>query len=179
MQEARREQEKEARQVAFLLLRYVFLFFAAAGNFFVLRKIFFPLTAYATFFLPEKFLLVDACVAVPAYYLLLFLCFSCFDVKLWRRISAFIFSSAVFFVFNISRIALLSVVAETAFAALHFVLWHIAIFVAAGIWLLAARIFTMPIPLYSDMAFLFSLLRKKRKKASKTKVSNSASLPGF
>jgi len=119
--------------------------------------------------------LIPACIASSAYILLFLLLFSV-QMKAKDRIKALVFSIFLFFIFNVFRITLLSIIIKSpVFEILHMFLWYflstLAVFL---IWILDVKMFNISnIPVYSDFKDLLSLAKNRKKlKKSKRKSKN-------
>ena len=168
-----------------IILRYLILILIALPGLWLFYTVFTPLTVYPVHFLLGLFFdavllskihilvnnipieLIPACIAGAAYYLLLVFNLSTPKIKLKKRISAILFSFAVFLIINILRIFFLSIIAisgSSSFDITHKLFWYLAstVFVV-GIWFAEVKIFKIrEIPFYSDIKFLYkrSLLKK-------------------
>ncbi len=178
--------------------RYILILLLGLGNLWIFYKIFTPLTANLSFLLlklisPEtmisgtnilfkqvSILLVPACVAGSAYYLLTILALSVADVKPLKRASILLFTLASFLILNVLRIFLFSNITEwSLFNTAHLIGWYLisTVFVV-GIWFLTVKLFRIKsIPIYTDFKFLFSrtTLKKQRKKSVKQRKNTKRS----
>ena len=176
--------EKSKRFLS-ISIRYLILLLVALPNFWLFYSIFTPLTisvinfSLGLFFETIRFgnvILLDnkisieiipACVAGSAYYLLLILNLSIAKIKTTKRIKMILLSFAMFFLINIFRIFILSIILLadfTSFIIIHKIFWYAmsTIFVV-GIWFYEIKLFRIKeIPFYSDFKFLYkhSLLKK-------------------
>ena len=148
--------------------------------------IFTPLTIYGVYFLLGLFFpivlsgeiillnnnlfiyLIPACVAGAAYYLLFILNLSIPNIKISKRISLILFAFLAFFIINLLRIFVLSVLYFNGFPffdLFHKFLWYFgSVIITAGIWFLEVYFFKIKdIPFYSDLRFIYkkSLFNKK------------------
>ncbi|MDD5191548.1 MAG: pacearchaeosortase [Candidatus Nanoarchaeia archaeon] len=172
---------KDIKKPLFLLIRYIVLL----GLMFTLPliyKILTPLTVYSTGFLLKLFYqvsvskdmiilpniliqIIPACVAGSAYLLLLILNLT-LPMKPKIRFYSLLFSIPVLFIVNVLRIFVLSVLlAENSqfFDFTHKIFWYIlsTVFVIA-IWFFTAYLFKIKeIPIYSDIKYLISNIKKR------------------
>ena len=170
-----------------IVMRYVVLLIIAVPNLWVFYAIFTPLTLYVLSFVLKLFFevsvinntlvlnsqfpieIVEACVAGAAYYLLLILNLSVSGIKLKKRLAMIFSSFAFLFVINILRIILLSIIyvkGYSFFDAAHWILWHLmSIVFVVGIWFAEVRLFKIKeIPVYSDIKFLVSNIKKAKRR---------------
>jgi exosortase/archaeosortase family protein len=116
--------------------------------------------------------IIGPCIAGSAYYLLLILNLSIPKIELKKRIELIFFTFSSLLIINILRIFLLSILfvsGTSLFDITHKIFWYAGstIFVV-GIWFLGVSIFKVKeIPFYSDIKFLLSNYKKKRKTKSK------------
>lgn len=169
------------QRILLLFLRYFFLISLSFGNlaffyflfsapthfFFVsLSKLFFDVQIQEGCFLINSvpITVIDACVSGSAYYLLFILNFTT-PLKIRKRILVLLFTIFVFFIFNISRmIFLLAILNYEIFNLTHNLLWHFGstIFIVL-LWFLSIKIFSIKeIPVYSDMVYLYSLIKLEK-----------------
>ena len=174
---------KQSKRILGLFARYISVLILGAGNLYLLYKILTPLTVRATSILLAIFspttvadnlirfngLMIDivpACVAGAAFFLLLFLILSTAEIKPRKRTSVIILSLVTFFILNILRIVILAKLARTSyFGVVHWASWHIisTLFVV-GIWFAIVKIYKIKsIPVYSDLMYLQSLFKPKKK----------------
>jgi len=108
-----------------------------------------------------KFSIVDACVAVLAYYLLWILVLLTKDISLKVRIKLFLFGSLLIFLMNVFRIVLVVNVAVnygfTWFNVIHLIFWKgISGVYVALVWIILVRYYNIrSIPLYDDLKKLY------------------------
>lgn len=166
--------------VQHLIIRYGCIILFSLIGFFILSKIFTPLTINASFLLFNLFYdtkivldtllingaaikLIAACVAVPAYYLLIVLNLAMPRITFSKRISLFLFTLLGFFVINILRIFFLGVLfvnGSSFFNFSHIFFWYIlsTVFVV-GLWFLGVFLFKVKeVPFYSDIKDLYKSL---------------------
>ena len=180
--------DKQLKKITGMFSRYFLLLLAGIGNLYIFYKILTPLTVVAVGAILSLFtevivvgnlMLVDgifieivpACVAGAAFYLLFLLIFSTAEVKPRKRFFALVTAVGTLFFLNVIRIVFLSLIVDkTYFFVIHWVLWHVAstVFVVA-VWFFIVRIYKIKsIPVYSDVKYLISL-RKSRKKSQRKK----------
>ncbi len=134
----------------------------------ILRMLYHPVIVYDnTLFVGHyAIVIVDACVATSAYYLLLLLNFG-LAMPLKKRILSLVFSFSLFFLLNILRILFLTylfVYESIFFKTVHLVFWHImsTLFVV-GIWFISYVLFSIHgIPFYSDIKKLIAERKSKK-----------------
>ncbi len=173
-----------------MFFRYFLLLLAGIGNLYIFYKILTPMTIVAVetilsfftrvtvadnlMFVGGIFIeIVPACVAGAAFYLLFFLIFSTAEVKPKKRFFALITAIAMLFSLNIIRIVFLALIVDNVyFSLVHWVLWHIAsTILVVAVWFLIVKMYKIKsIPIYSDLKYLNSL--KKSRKKSKRKKKN-------
>lgn len=163
-------------------LRYLLLVMLALFGFKLIYAIFLPLTIYPLNFLLSLFydssiaensiligsfsiILIEACIAGSAYFLLLMLNFS-LPMRLKTRIYSLIFSILVFLSVNILRIFIFSILLVNSFKYFnltHLIFWYIiSAIIVFFIWLATIKLFKIKkIPFYTDIKFVYSIRRKK------------------
>jgi len=161
------------KKAFYLLLRYFSLIILALNNFYIISFIVTPLTIYASyfslnlvyseihfipprtfFFADLKIELVEACIAVAAYYFLIILNLTT-PMKIKKRIFLFAFTILSFFVLNVVRIFVFSILLEKNFHYFdlaHWLIWHFgSTLLLLVLWFAGVRIFKIKeIPVYSD-----------------------------
>jgi exosortase/archaeosortase family protein len=166
-----------------LISRYSLLILAALFNLWIFYAIFTPLTIYPVYFLTSLFfntallgnillvnslipiILIKACIAGSAYYLLFIFNMSIPNIKLKRRIGMIAFSFLSLLILNIIRIVALIIVymqKNSAFDVTHEIIWYVfgTLFVV-GIWFAEVKIFKIKeIPVYSDIKLLIGRIKK-------------------
>lgn len=173
---------KIRKSIIFLFLRYLTILLFGIGGGIIFYKIFlFPTVFFSgkllsffsdTYFIDDFIFFKDipieiskACVAAAAYYLFFILSFS-FPLKINKRIKILLFNWGVFFLVNVLRIVLMSLLIEGEFFdKVHMFVWNFlsTIFVV-GIWFLSTKIFKIKeIPFYNDFVFLKSFLKISKK----------------
>lgn len=174
------------KRVSSLILRYIFLLLISLGNFWILYKIFTPLTLNSSYFILKLFYsdasiagnvvsfsgnsvgIISACVAGAAYFLLLLLNLGV-SMSVNKRIKSLCFIIISFFIVNIIRIVVFSILFAANYSSidiLHKITWHIlSIVFVIGLWFIAVKIFKIKeIPLYSDLKYVYSLTKSKKKR---------------
>jgi exosortase/archaeosortase family protein len=159
-----------------MFLRYALILIVAIPNLWIFYLIFTPLTLYVSYFLLDIFFsatvsgstilinncapieFINACAAGSAYYLLFLLNLS--TPKLKSRITALAFSFSAFFLLNITRIFILSLLFinnSQIFDAAHKFSWYtLSIIFVVGIWFLTVKLFSVKqVPFYTDLKFLY------------------------
>ena len=180
--------DKQSKRIIGLFTRYFLLLLAGMGNLYIFYKILTPLTiksagAIISLFTKTTIIgnmiftkgviieIVPSCVAGAAFYLLFLLIFSTAEVKPKKRFMVIITATAILFLLNIFRITFLTLIVDKAYFLLtHWILWNLAstIFVVA-IWFSIVKIYKIKsIPVYSDIKYLASLV-KPRKKSKRSK----------
>jgi exosortase/archaeosortase family protein len=111
---------------------------------------------------------VEACMATTAYYLLALLILTTKDIGLKKSIKMFLIGALLIFVMNLLRITLLVMAVVNMglnwFNAIHMLFWYIiSTFYVLLIWIFLIRFYKVKnIPIYSDIKYLLSELRKKK-----------------
>lgn len=164
-----------------LLTRYILLILLGLGPFFLIYKIFTPLTVYPVYYVLNLFYnatlsetnilinshtikIIPACIAGSAYYLLLVLNLTT-KMNIRKRIYSIIYSTLLLLILNITRIIILSVFfinSLSFFDLTHKVFWYglSTVFVVA-IWFSQVKIFNIKnIPIYSDLNGLIRMRSK-------------------
>jgi len=176
--------KKKNKNIFYIFLRYLVLILIALPGFDIFYFIFSPITVYPIYFLLslvyEVFLqgttiligtipieIIGACIAGSAYYLLLILNLSIPNVKIEKRILMIIFSCGIFYILNLLRIFLLSIMYvnnSSLFDFSHKLFWYLGstIFVI-GIWFLEIKVFKIKeVPFYSDLKYLYNSQKKSK-----------------
>jgi len=166
-----------------LLTRYTILLLAPLNSLFIFYFILTPLTLYPVYFLFNLFFetsligniihvkniaieLIDACIAGPAYYLLLILNLSVPKIKFKKRIKMIIIAFMTLLIINIIRIFVLGIIyiQENAwFNFTHALFWYsLSIIFVILIWFAEVKLFKIKnIPFYSDMKYLYKKSKLK------------------
>jgi len=182
------------KDIKSLILRYLILVLVALPNLFIFYLIFTPLTLYVSYFLLDIFFsatlsvvkstvlinncapieFINACAAGSAYYLLLLLNLATSKVK--KRLTAIAFSFSAFFLLNILRIFILSLLfiyGNPLFDVAHKLSWYaLSIVFVVGIWFWTVKLFSIKqIPFYTDLRDVYnkSSLKKKINKPKRRK----------
>jgi exosortase/archaeosortase family protein len=120
----------------------------------------------------KSFKIISACVALPAYYLLLFLTLTTKDLSFKKSCKLLIVGSILIITMNIIRIDFLILVfiglGKSWFDYIHLFLWKFVsgIYVAL-VWIFLTKKYNIQsIPIYDDFKYLYSksLFRKKNQK---------------
>jgi exosortase/archaeosortase family protein len=165
-----------------IVLRYI-LIIASLFSLPLFYVIFKPITLYLTYFLLKLFFsvqltgnmlifantnveIIDACVAVSAYFLFLALNLATREIKFGKRVLLFFFTSFVFLVINVIRIFLLTImlINKSAFFDLtHKVFWYVlSIVFVFLIWILGTKLMKIKqVPVYSDVKWILEKIRIK------------------
>lgn len=160
------------KRVISLAARYLLLLLVAIPNFYIIYKIFTPLTIYPAFFLLKLFFnvslsgtnlafnnyliqLVPACIAGSAYYLLLILNLAT-PMQIKTRVKSLLFLLLTFLAINIIRIFFFSVLFVKSFSLfnlIHMIFWYIiSVAIVFLIWYANIKIFRIKdIPVYTDV----------------------------
>jgi exosortase/archaeosortase family protein len=159
-----------------MFLRYAIILIVAIPNLWIFYLILTPLTLYTSYFLLDIFFsatlsgstilinncapidIINACTAGSAYYLLFLLNLS--TPRLKHRIKAILFSFSAFFLLNIIRIFVLSLLhinTSQIFDAAHKLSWYsLSILFVIGIWFLTVKLFSVKdIPFHTDLRYLY------------------------
>jgi exosortase/archaeosortase family protein len=171
-----------------LILRYLILVLIATPNLSLIYGVITPLTVYPTIWIlqiiyPLAYLakssltiyiseieieFIKACIAGSAYYLLLILNLTT-PMQLRKRLKSISFILIGFLILNVIRILLLSVLAVNGsayFSAVHSIGWYLGstVFVVL-LWFASTHFFKIKeIPIYTDLKFLSSKLKKSKEK---------------
>jgi len=176
--------KKENKKLLSLILRYLFLLIIAIPNLWLLYTIFTPLTIYPVYYLLNLFFdvslkgnllivsgikirIIEACVAGSAYYLLSILNFSIPDIK--KRVYVLAFSFLSFLAINILRIILFAIILlyyPSLFFLTHMLFWYIlSTLLVVLLWFFTIWLFKIrDIPFYTDLNFLYSLTKSKKRR---------------
>jgi len=165
-----------------LFIRYFILILIALPNLEVFIFIFTPLTIYSTYLILALFypillsgssLILDSsvieivrgCVAPSAYYLLLMLNLTTPNIHIKKRLLLVLVSFILFFIANILRIVILSVLFFDNFIyfdIIHTIFWYfLSILFVIIIWFFLVYIFKIKsIPFYTDIKSLYKHIKK-------------------
>ncbi|MFH0808487.1 MAG: pacearchaeosortase [archaeon] len=170
---------KQYKKILNIIIRYLSILILGLGNLYILQKILTPITIHTTNWILNIFTetilvtntihtslltlqIIPACVAVSAFYLLLFLIFSTADIKPKTRFYAASSAIAILFILNVTRILILIPIATTPyFDTIHWLFWHLisTVFVVAT-WFAIIKLYKIEgIPIYTDIKYLKSLIR--------------------
>ncbi len=182
---SRKKTEDNKKYVIDLMSRYLILVLVAIPNLYIFYFIFSAVTIYPSYFLLSLFydvslienkivfgnisiVLIDACIAGSAYYLLTILNLTTPGIKLNKRANMIALSFISFLIINILRIFFLSFLFIESFPSFNFIhkfLWYFgSTFLVIIIWFAEVKLFNLKeIPVYSDLKTLYkkSLLGKK------------------
>jgi len=161
-----------------IILRYIIILILSLFNFYVLATIITPLTVYLSYLIANIFYpaillggdillenyaisIVNACLAIPAYYLLIVLNLSTPNIKLKKRILILALSLSALLIFNLIRIIFMTFIFisyNNLFNVLHIILWiFVSSFLILFIWFFTIKIFNIKsIPFYSDIIYLYN-----------------------
>jgi exosortase/archaeosortase family protein len=166
---------KKGNFIYSIFLRYFILLITALPNFWIFYFIFTPLTVYLAYFslkllfgavlsgniisigsYSSSILIIKACVAGSAYYLLLIFNLSVPNVKFLKRMKMIVFAFLSFLIVNVIRIILLSsilVLKPGIFDLTHKISWYLgSIVLIVVIWFLEVKLFRIKdIPFYTDI----------------------------
>lgn len=177
--------------VYLIFLRYLIILIAGLGNLYFFYWLFTGPTIAATLSIlklvsPETLALgnlivfnsslveiVPACIAGAAYYLLFILGMSIPLKKISRRFYLIAFCFATFFLINVLRIVVFTLLVDKSyFQTLHMLSWYIlsTLFVVI-IWFSGTYLFKIKeVPIYTDFKYLISNTKKTK---GKNKHNNS------
>ena len=169
------------KKILDIFIRYAILIIVAIPNLYIFYFLFKPLTIYLSYFLLDIFfntnlsgnviliknfpiVIINACVAGSAYYLLLILNLTTPKIKTKKRIKMIFFCFGIFLLINVLRIFFLSILAlseSSLFDITHKIFWYLgSVVFVIGIWFLAVKIFKIKnVPIYSDLTFLYKNLK--------------------
>ena len=159
-----------------IILRYLFLLILGL-NLQVIYTIFTPLTTYPVFWLLKllyspvflfkstllfdnsAIILIPACIAAAAYYLLTILSLTT-PMQLQKRIKSISFLFISFLIINILRIFFFSLLYNSGskyFDSAHIIAWHLgSTLLLLILWFVNVKIFNIKeIPLYSDFSSIY------------------------
>ena len=173
----------ESKRLIGLFSRYFFIVFLGLGNLYIFYKVLTPLTVGSLKAILSIFRevsvsgnlirlesttieIIPACVAGAAFYLLFILVFSTAKIPPKKRFYMILISSLVLFALNIIRMLfLITLLNSPIFGTIHWILWNFVstIFVVA-IWVGLVYIYRIKtISIYSDLTYMFELVRKSKK----------------
>lgn len=169
--------KQDTKYINNIFVRYILLIIIAIPGFDLFYYIFSPITIYPLYHILGGFYnvllqgntifangypieIIGACIAGSAYYFFLILNLTTPNIKLKKRILMVLFSFATFYIINMIRIVILSIMyvnGSSFFDITHKIFWYLGstVFVI-GIWLLEIKMFKIKgIPVYSDFKFLY------------------------
>lgn len=181
--------KKEHAKIISLFSRYLAIIVLGSYNFYLIYKIFTPLTIHATnlaiklvtptilskdiiHFGQTTIQIAPSCIAGSAFFLLIALILSTSNIKPKTRALALLTSLATLFILNITRILILaSMTSSPSFQALHFAFWHVLSTLFVVITYIATIKFynIKSIPIISDFKYLKSLTSPRKNKHKKKK----------
>ncbi len=171
------------RLTSWLFVRYLAILLLSINGLFIIYYVMSPITYYLSlyslsffgvvsgFFLERlivfnnvSIVLVNACVAGAAYYLLIFLNLS-MPMSAKKRIKSLLFSIIFLLFINILRIVIFSLLAANGsnyFDSLHLFTWYfLSIILVVGTWFLTIKIFGVrEVPVYDDIRRIIDLIKK-------------------
>lgn len=180
--------KKNSKEIIFsMFMRYFLILISSLGNLTLFYFIFTPLTTYTSYFilnliygatlsgplialktLPYSVLIIDACVAGSAYFLLVILNLSIPTKSFLKTLKMLGFAFGVFFIINIIRIVSLTLIyinVPRIFKLLHQLTWYIgSVVLIIGIWYLEIKLFKIKdIPAYTDIKTILSYIKRPKK----------------
>lgn len=177
-----RNKRFQEKNILYLIIRYAILLVVAFPNLTLFYYILTPLTLHVSYFIINLLIhseltgnliindfgvieLIDACIAGSAYYLLLVLNLSTPNINFKKRVLSIAFSFLFFFLANILRISILSLLffeGYEFFNTVHLWTWYAgSTLLVFGIWILEIKFFKIKdIPVYSDIKNITRKIRK-------------------
>ncbi|MEK6928863.1 MAG: pacearchaeosortase [Nanoarchaeota archaeon] len=175
------------KEMSWLIARYIFLVVLALSDLYLIYLVFTPLTLYSVSFILSLFYenlnllngtstifidgdyinIIEACIAGSAYFLLLILNLSV-PMEIKKRIKSISFTISSFFLLNVLRIVIFSVLFVQGyqyFDIAHKFIWYFgSTILIVIIWFLNVYLFKIKeIPVYSDIKEIFSDIVKNTK----------------
>lgn len=174
--------KKEDSKKIFIFIRYLILLLAMF-SLPLIYSILTPITIYTLKFILQIFYndvsltsniisinhsvfiqVIESCVAGSAYLLLLILNLSV-SMSFKKRIYSLVLSILSFFILNLLRIIIFSLLFTANFAAfnlIHMLFWYfLSTILVVLIWIITAGIFSIKgIPIYSDIKYLYKESKK-------------------
>lgn len=167
-----------------IALRYVMILTLGINNFYIISKIITPLTIHITrttlnIFTPTTLTqniiqtqtttiqLIPACIAISAYYLLIFLLLATPNIQIKTRIYTILTATLSLLILNTTRILILIPLTQTqSFATIHWATWHIfSTTLVAAIYITTIKLYKIKsTPIYSDLKYLKSQIKKPKRK---------------
>lgn len=189
--------KSDEKEIINILIRYSILVILAFVGLELFYYIFLPLTKHPIFYVLSLFHysvvrentiyigkytieIVGACIAGSAYYLLLILNLSTGKTSWIDRLKLFLFSFGMFFVINLIRIYVLSVMYlndSPIFDATHKLFWYFGstIFVVL-IWFFGTYLFKIKsTPFYTDIKNLYLYTKMKNERKNKLNLIKNGS----
>lgn len=173
------------KDVFYLLFRYIFLLLLSLGNLLLIYLFLEPLTLYPVYFLlsllysnvhlvqgassifaaGDYIVLVEACIAGAAYYLLLILNLTT-PMPARQRVRSLVFSIGMFLIINITRIVIFSYLFISDFPYFdltHRSVWYFgSTLVVVVLWAANLLAFNIKgLPVLDDMKSLYRASKKK------------------
>lgn len=175
-----------------IFIRYFLMILGGLSGLAIFSIVFTPLTLYPSYFLLDLFFntslsgivilingifpieIIESCVASSAYYLLFILNLSIPNIKIKKRLTILGESFLILLIVNLLRIFFLSLLyisGSNLFDFSHRVFWYLSnIIFIAGIWFIMVKHYKLKkIPFYTDVKFLFNLLKSSKKSKSSKK----------
>ncbi len=174
------------KRVQSIIVRYGIIILFSFFGLFLLSKLLTPLTINVSFFLFDLFFeaqllgniilidgfslkLIAACIAIPAYYLLIILNLATPKLSGILRTKVFLFSLIGLLILNVLRIFFLGVLfinRSLAFEFVHLFLWYsVSILFVVGLWFLSVKIFNVKkIPFCTDAKELLTKIKPYSKR---------------
>ena len=176
------------KEVLFLSFRYLFLLIIAFPSLYLFYLVFTPLTIYPVYKILSliygaslaanvitlgslRIVLIPACIAGAAYYLLFIFNFTV-PMPLKKRVKSLLFIVISFLILNIIRIVVLSVLAVNKYSnfdQIHIFIWYFgSTFLVLLIWFFNVYLFKIKeIPFFTDLRNLLLLTKIKEKSRRK------------
>ena len=117
----------------------------------------------------SEFVMIEACIATSAYYLLILLILTTKDIGFKKSISMLLLGSLLILLMNIFRIIFLILtvlkLGDNWFGIIHMTFWYfISSIYVFLVWILLIKKFNVHnIPIYSDAKYLINQIKKKRR----------------
>lgn len=163
-----------------LLIRYILVFLPLGFLYYLLTPITIYLVRFCLYFWNPivignlmvingiPFTFIDACIAVYAYWLILFLALSVKDLEIIKRLKIIFFGFILILLMNVFRIVLLIFITVdygfAAFNLIHLFFWKFVSWIyVALLWIIMTKYYNVKsIPVYSDYKYLIKLIRKHK-----------------
>ncbi|MCR4284479.1 MAG: pacearchaeosortase [archaeon] len=173
---------EQSKKIISVFARYVFILLMGLGNLYIFYKLLTPLTVNTVAFVLSFFkdvtvsgtfivinrltiVVVPACVAGAAFYLMFILVFSTAKIDPKKRVLMLVISFVVFFLLNVGRILILIVLIDKPyFNEVHWIFWNlISTLFVVGIWVGMVYLYKIKsIPVYSDLKYVWELVNKAK-----------------